>query len=140
MSSLLILKSKLRCIPASLLHLHAVAQGLLQLACERMPPCSTHPSLANCVSILCTTQRAPASRCHKFTPSPSFEDGALLKPLSVELAALERANPHLRDAARRADSARDVQVARGWDSERLWSCPLSGELAAHGDEYEPAEP
>jgi hypothetical protein len=99
----------------------AVAQGLLQLACERLPPRSTPPSLAYCVSILRTTQRTPTSRRHKFTPSPSFEDGALLKPQSVELTALERANPRLRDAAltcgtgpirRLASRSRDV--ARGW--------------------------
>jgi L-iditol 2-dehydrogenase len=37
--------------------------------------------------------------CHKLPPSLSFEDGALLEPLSVALAAVERANLRLGDAA-----------------------------------------
>lgn len=41
----------------------------------------------------------PALWCHKLPPSLSFEDGALLEPLSVALAAVERANLRLGDAA-----------------------------------------
>ncbi|KAI9436315.1 GroES-like protein [Lactarius indigo] len=41
----------------------------------------------------------PAVWCHKLPPSLSFEDGALLEPLSVALAAVERANLRLGDAA-----------------------------------------
>jgi L-iditol 2-dehydrogenase len=41
----------------------------------------------------------PAIWCHKFSPSLTFEDGALLEPLSVALAAVERANLRLGDAA-----------------------------------------
>lgn len=41
----------------------------------------------------------PAIWCHKLPPSLSFEDGALLEPLSVALAAVERANLRLGDAA-----------------------------------------
>jgi threonine dehydrogenase-like Zn-dependent dehydrogenase len=37
--------------------------------------------------------------CHKLPPSLSFEDGALLEPLSVALAAVDRANLRLGDAA-----------------------------------------
>jgi L-iditol 2-dehydrogenase len=37
--------------------------------------------------------------CHKLPPTLSFEDGALLEPLSVALAAVERANLRLGDAA-----------------------------------------
>ncbi|KAH9009144.1 chaperonin 10-like protein [Lactarius pseudohatsudake] len=37
----------------------------------------------------------PAVWCHKLPPSLSFEDGALLEPLSVALAAVERANLQL---------------------------------------------
>ena len=41
----------------------------------------------------------PAVWCHKLPPALSFEDGALLEPLSVALAAVERANLRLGDAA-----------------------------------------
>jgi L-iditol 2-dehydrogenase len=41
----------------------------------------------------------PALWCHKLPPSLTFEDGALLEPLSVALAAVERANLRLGDAA-----------------------------------------
>ncbi|KAI0058746.1 GroES-like protein [Artomyces pyxidatus] len=41
----------------------------------------------------------PAVWCHKLPPTMSFEDGALLEPLSVALAAVERANLRLGDAA-----------------------------------------
>jgi L-iditol 2-dehydrogenase len=41
----------------------------------------------------------PAIWCHKLPQSLSFEDGALLEPLSVALAAVERANLRLGDAA-----------------------------------------
>ena len=41
----------------------------------------------------------PATWCHKLSPSLTFEDGALLEPLSVALAAVERANLRLGDAA-----------------------------------------
>ena len=41
----------------------------------------------------------PALWCHKLPPTLSFEDGALLEPLSVALAAVERANLRLGDAA-----------------------------------------
>ncbi|KAF8262762.1 GroES-like protein [Lactarius quietus] len=41
----------------------------------------------------------PAVWCHKLPPSLSYEDGALLEPLSVALAAVERANLRLGDAA-----------------------------------------
>ena len=41
----------------------------------------------------------PAVWCHKLPPSLSFEDGALLEPLSVALAAVERANLRLGDSA-----------------------------------------
>ncbi|KAI0255279.1 sorbitol dehydrogenase [Lactifluus subvellereus] len=41
----------------------------------------------------------PAVWCHKLPPSLSFEDGALLEPLSVALAAIDRANLRLGDAA-----------------------------------------
>jgi L-iditol 2-dehydrogenase len=41
----------------------------------------------------------PAIWCHKLPPSLSFEDGALLEPLSVALAGVERANLRLGDAA-----------------------------------------
>jgi len=41
----------------------------------------------------------PAVWCHKLPPTLSFEDGALLEPLSVALAAVERANLRLGDAA-----------------------------------------
>ena len=41
----------------------------------------------------------PVVWCHKLPPTPSFEDGALLKSLSVALAAVERANMRLSDAA-----------------------------------------
>jgi L-iditol 2-dehydrogenase len=37
--------------------------------------------------------------CHKLPPSLSYEDGALLEPLSVALAAVERSNLRLGDAA-----------------------------------------
>jgi L-iditol 2-dehydrogenase len=37
--------------------------------------------------------------CHNLPPTISFEDGALLEPLSVALAAVERANLRLGDAA-----------------------------------------
>ncbi|KAI9445752.1 GroES-like protein [Lactarius psammicola] len=40
----------------------------------------------------------PAVWCHKLPPTLSFEDGALLEPLSVALAAIERANLRLGDA------------------------------------------
>jgi L-iditol 2-dehydrogenase len=41
----------------------------------------------------------PAVWCHKLPASLSYEDGALLEPLSVALAAVERANLRLGDAA-----------------------------------------
>jgi L-iditol 2-dehydrogenase len=41
----------------------------------------------------------PAVWCHKLPPSLSYEDGALLEPLSVALAAVDRANLRLGDAA-----------------------------------------
>ncbi|KAH9024858.1 hypothetical protein EDB85DRAFT_1985508 [Lactarius pseudohatsudake] len=37
----------------------------------------------------------PVVWCHKLPPSLSFKDGALLEPLSVALAAVERANLQL---------------------------------------------
>jgi len=40
----------------------------------------------------------PAVWCHKLPAHMSFEDGALLEPLSVALAAVERANLRLGDA------------------------------------------
>ncbi|ETW85025.1 hypothetical protein HETIRDRAFT_154644 [Heterobasidion irregulare TC 32-1] len=41
----------------------------------------------------------PAVWCHKLPDTMSFEDGALLEPLSVALAALDRSNLRLGDAA-----------------------------------------
>lgn len=40
----------------------------------------------------------PAVWCHKLPASMSYEDGALLEPLSVALAAIERSNLRLGDA------------------------------------------
>ncbi|PWW80065.1 GroES-like protein [Tuber magnatum] len=41
----------------------------------------------------------PAKWCHKLPPSMSYEDGALLEPLSVALAALDRSKLKLGDSA-----------------------------------------
>ena len=41
----------------------------------------------------------PAILCHKLPPSLSFEDGALLEPLSFALAAVKRSKLRLGDAA-----------------------------------------
>ncbi|KAH9041766.1 GroES-like protein [Lactarius pseudohatsudake] len=62
--------------------------------CERVLFRSTPP-----VPMLRRYITHPAVWCHKLPPSLSFEDGALLEPLSVALAAVERANLRLGDAA-----------------------------------------
>ncbi|KAG0636900.1 GroES-like protein [Tuber brumale] len=41
----------------------------------------------------------PAKWCHKLPPSMSYEDGALLEPLSVALAAIDRSKLKLGDSA-----------------------------------------
>ncbi|CUS12504.1 unnamed protein product [Tuber aestivum] len=41
----------------------------------------------------------PAKWCHKLPPSMSYEDGALLEPLSVALAAIDRSRLKLGDSA-----------------------------------------
>jgi L-iditol 2-dehydrogenase len=63
--------------------------------CERMLFRSTPPV----PGLLRRYIAHPAVWCHRLPPSLSFEDGALIEPLTVALAAVDRANLRLGDAA-----------------------------------------
>jgi len=61
--------------------------------CERMQFLSTPPV----TGLLRRYLKHPAMWCHKIPDSMTFEDGAMLEPLSVALAGVDRANVRLGD-------------------------------------------